>query len=126
MREILFYRTESGSSPVEDFLDSLESKQAQKVAWVLQLIEELDVVPSQYFKKLVIVLPVKPSLLDFIFDSPGSPFNLMMKGSLLNTTAEFFLRSILAFAGLVYDKNLLSKSNTGIFLSDFSDISSSR
>jgi len=53
MREILFYRTESGSSPVEEFLDSLESKQAQKVAWVLQLIEELDVVPAQYFKKLV-------------------------------------------------------------------------
>jgi len=53
MREILFYRTESGLSPVEEFLDSLESKQAQKVAWVLQLIEELDVVPTQYFKKLV-------------------------------------------------------------------------
>jgi phage-related protein len=38
---------------VEEFLDSLESKQAQKVAWVLQLIEELDVVPAQYFKKLM-------------------------------------------------------------------------
>jgi len=34
-------------------LDSLESKQAQKVAWVLQLVEELDIVPVQYFKKLV-------------------------------------------------------------------------
>jgi phage-related protein len=53
MREILFYRTESGLSPVEEFLDSLESKQAQKVTWVLQLIEELDVVPAKYFKKLV-------------------------------------------------------------------------
>ena len=53
MREILFYRTDSGSSPVEEFLDSLQSKQAQKVAWVLQLIEELDVIPVQYFKKLV-------------------------------------------------------------------------
>lgn len=28
-------------------------KQAQKVAWVLQLIEDLDVIPVQYFKKLV-------------------------------------------------------------------------
>ena len=34
-------------------MDSLESKQAQKVAWVLQLVEELDIVPVQYFKKLV-------------------------------------------------------------------------
>jgi len=34
-------------------LDSLSAKQAQKTAWVLQLIEELDVIPSQYFKKLV-------------------------------------------------------------------------
>jgi len=41
------------ASPVEAFLDSLQSKQAQKVAWVLQLIEDLDVIPVQYFKKLV-------------------------------------------------------------------------
>jgi phage-related protein len=52
MREIVFYRMESGRCPVEEFLDSLESKQAQKVAWVLQLVEEFDVVPVQYFKKL--------------------------------------------------------------------------
>lgn len=53
MKRILFYRTESNTSPIEDFLDSLTGKQAQKVAWVLQLIEELDDIPSQYFKKLV-------------------------------------------------------------------------
>jgi phage-related protein len=53
MRTVTFYRTESGSSPVEDFLDSLSGKQAQKVIWVLRLIEELDVVPSQYLTKLV-------------------------------------------------------------------------
>ena len=52
MREIIFYRMESGRCPVEEFLDSLDSKQAQKIAWVLQLVEELDVVPIQYFKKL--------------------------------------------------------------------------
>ena len=44
---------DSGHCPVEEFLDSLESKQAQKVVWVLQLVEELDLVPVQYFKKLV-------------------------------------------------------------------------
>ena len=53
MREIQFYLTETGQSPVEAFLDSLSGKQAQKVAWVLQLIEEMDSVPAQYFKKLV-------------------------------------------------------------------------
>jgi len=53
MREIRFYRTESGVCPVAEFLDSLTGKQAQKVAWVLQLVEEMDTVPVQYFKKLV-------------------------------------------------------------------------
>jgi phage-related protein len=53
MRTVNFYRLPSGNSPVEEFLDSLTGKQAQKVLWVLQLIEELDVVPRQYFKKLV-------------------------------------------------------------------------
>lgn len=53
MRTINFYRTESGDCPLEEFLDSLPSKQAQKVAWVLRLIEELDLVPGQYFEKLV-------------------------------------------------------------------------
>ena len=31
----------------------MTGKQAQKVIWVLRLIEELDVVPSQYLKKLI-------------------------------------------------------------------------
>lgn len=50
---IIFYRTESGSCPVEKFLDSFNLKQAQKVLWVLQSVEEPDRVPAQYFKKLV-------------------------------------------------------------------------
>ncbi|MCP4415448.1 MAG: type II toxin-antitoxin system RelE/ParE family toxin [Chloroflexi bacterium] len=53
MKEVNFYRNRSGHCPVEKFLNSLTGKQAQKVAWVLKLIEELDVVPRQYFKKLV-------------------------------------------------------------------------
>ena len=53
MKQINFYRTSSGRCPVEEFLDSLTGKQAQKVTWVLQLIEDLDTVPRQYFKKLV-------------------------------------------------------------------------
>lgn len=52
MKEIKFYKTRSGKVPVKEFLDSLNSKHAQKVAWVLELIEKLDQVPVQYFKKL--------------------------------------------------------------------------
>lgn len=53
MREVIFYRTESGDCPVEEFLDALSAKQAQKVAWVMELIEDLDVVPAKYFKKMI-------------------------------------------------------------------------
>ena len=52
MREIVFYRMESGRCPIEEFLDSLTGKQAQKIAWVMQLVEELEIVPTRYFKKL--------------------------------------------------------------------------
>jgi len=53
MRSVIFYKTSTGHSPVEEFLDSLTAKQAQKVVWVLNIIEELRVVPGQYFKKMV-------------------------------------------------------------------------
>ena len=53
MRKVLFYQTASGQKPIEDFLDSLSSKQAQKVTWVLKLVEDLERVPSIYFKKMV-------------------------------------------------------------------------
>jgi phage-related protein len=43
---------ESGRCPVEEFLDSLSSKQAQKVTWVMQLVEELETVPVKYLKKM--------------------------------------------------------------------------
>ena len=52
MREVVFYRTDSGACPVEEFLDSLSAKQAQKVTWVLGLIEDLEVVPVKFFKKM--------------------------------------------------------------------------
>ena len=52
MREVAFYRTESGNCPIEQFLDSLTARQSAKVTWTLDLIEDLDVVPKQYFKKL--------------------------------------------------------------------------
>jgi len=53
MREVVFYKTSSGQNPINDFLDTLSPKQAQKVAWVLKLVEDLAFVPAQYFKKIV-------------------------------------------------------------------------
>ena len=52
MREIVFYRTDTGRCYIEDFLDSLSGKEAQKVVWIFKLIEELENVPGKYFKKL--------------------------------------------------------------------------
>ena len=52
MREVVFYRTVSGHCPVEQFLDSLTARQSTKVTWTLGLIEELEFIPQQYFKKL--------------------------------------------------------------------------
>jgi phage-related protein len=48
-----FYKTSTLKCPVKDFLDSLSGKVAQKVTWVLSLIEEINVVPTKYFKKLL-------------------------------------------------------------------------
>jgi phage-related protein len=52
-RTVLFYKTADGRCPIEDFLDSLLGKVAQKIVWVLKLLEDLDIVPSAYFKKFV-------------------------------------------------------------------------
>ena len=52
-KTIVFYKTADGKCPVQEFLDSLPGKVAQKVTWVLGLLEDLDVLPSSYFKKLV-------------------------------------------------------------------------
>ena len=50
---VIFYKTADGKCPVQEFLDSLPGKAAQKVAWVLNLLEDVQIVPSSYFKKLV-------------------------------------------------------------------------
>ncbi len=51
-RTVTFYKTIEGECPVQDFLDSLPGKVAQKITWVLSLLEDLDFIPSTYFKKL--------------------------------------------------------------------------
>jgi phage-related protein len=52
IRKIIFYKTLEGRCPVQEFLDSLTGKVAQKIIWVLRLLEDLETVPSTYFKKL--------------------------------------------------------------------------
>ena len=49
---IIFYRNADGKCPVQEFLDSLPGKVAQKIVWVLRLLEDMDIVPVSYFKKL--------------------------------------------------------------------------
>ncbi len=52
-RTIEFYRTPAGKCPVEEFLDLLDGKEAQKVLWGFRLVEELKRVPRKYFQKMV-------------------------------------------------------------------------
>ncbi len=52
MKEIKFYRSPSGKSPIEEFLDSLSSKEAQKVTCVLSLIEEMETISTKFYKRL--------------------------------------------------------------------------
>ena len=52
MREIIFYRTQNDKCPVEEFLNSLSNKQVEKVFFVLDLVENLNIVPRRFFKKL--------------------------------------------------------------------------
>jgi len=51
-RKIVFYRLENGESPVEEFLDTLPDKAAQKVIAVFKVIEENLIVSTRFFKKL--------------------------------------------------------------------------
>jgi phage-related protein len=51
-RNVIFYRSASGACPVKHFLDSLPGQIAQKIVWVLRLVEDLDSVPVKYFAKL--------------------------------------------------------------------------
>lgn len=51
-REIILYTTADGKCPISDFFDSLPDKVFKKITWILNLVSELDRIPSVYFKKL--------------------------------------------------------------------------
>lgn len=52
MREIVFYRTRTGRSPVDEFLRSLSAKQRGKIAWVIDIVRKVERVSPEYLKKL--------------------------------------------------------------------------
>jgi phage-related protein len=52
MREVEFYCTRSGRSPVHEFLAQLPFKAASKIRWVLQDVLTSDHVSTKFFKKL--------------------------------------------------------------------------
>ena len=53
IRDVKFYKTIDGYCPVQEFIDGLSGKAAQKVTWTLALLEALETLPTTYFKKLV-------------------------------------------------------------------------
>lgn len=50
--EIIFYKTRNNKCPVKEFLDTLDWKEAKKIANVLKAIKEIENIPKFYFKKL--------------------------------------------------------------------------
>ena len=51
-RKVTFYTTADGKCPVAEFIDFQTPKVAQKIAWVLKAVQEIEKVPKTYFKKL--------------------------------------------------------------------------
>lgn len=72
-RQIKFYKTISGKSPIEEFLDSLPGKVVQKIAWVLSIIEDFDIIPIKYFKKL----ENTPNIYECRIDFGGNTYRLL-------------------------------------------------
>ena len=52
MREVVFYESDFGSKPVEDFLASLEPAARAKVVRTLELLRMQQIVPAKFWKKL--------------------------------------------------------------------------
>ncbi len=52
MREILYYRTGSGRSPVAEFIRSLTAEQRARIIAALDVVERSETVPAGLFKKL--------------------------------------------------------------------------
>ena len=52
MREIIFFETDFGNKPVEEFLSHLDSAPRAKVVRILELVREQQILPARFWKKL--------------------------------------------------------------------------
>ena len=53
MREIVFYQTQAGRCPVQEYLATLSPKQVRRIWDVLDGVRTLERLPAAYLKKLV-------------------------------------------------------------------------
>jgi len=51
-RKIILYETDSGETPIEDFVKSLSEKEQQKIIWGLKILEDGFPLKEPYFKKI--------------------------------------------------------------------------
>ena len=61
-RKVTFYTTADGKCPVAEFIDSQPVKVAQKIAWVLKAVQEIEKVPKTYFRNYQIPISTKSEL----------------------------------------------------------------
>jgi hypothetical protein len=52
LRQIIFYKTDKGKCPVEEYLGSLSNKHVEKVFFVLDLVERMPTCPATILKNL--------------------------------------------------------------------------
>jgi len=92
MREVIFFTKANGDCPVADYLRSLPSKQRRKVSWVLDIVEDLQIIPRQYFKKLM----GTDEIWEVRIDSGSDTFRLLgffHRGNLIVLTNGFTKKS---------------------------------
>jgi phage-related protein len=53
MKKTIFYKLQNAKCPISNYLDSLSDKQVEKIFFVLDLFENIDIVPHKFFKKLL-------------------------------------------------------------------------
>ena len=51
-RKIVFYKLNNNVHPIRDFLDDLPGRVVQKIIWVLKLLEEFNIIPQEYLKRI--------------------------------------------------------------------------
>jgi phage-related protein len=53
MKKVVFYTLANGRKPIFEYIRNLPVKQAEKIVFVLDLIETIEAVPRKFLKKLI-------------------------------------------------------------------------